>query len=76
MRYVAEHCATLEEGIETIKKFYSAGVCRSGSIYLLADFNKGAIVECTARHVAVGEVDFAYEVRANNFFITFFYINR
>ena len=69
MRYVAEHCATLEEGVETVKKFYSAGVCRSGSIYLLADFNKGAIVECTARHVAAAPVEFAYEVRANNFLL-------
>ena len=69
MRYVAEHCANLEEGVAMVKKFYSTGVCRSGSIYLLADFNTGAIVECTARHVAAAPVEFAYEVRANNFLL-------
>ncbi len=69
IRYVAEHCANLEEGVAMVKKFYSTGVCRSGSIYLLADFNSGAIVECTARHVAAAPVEFAYEVRANNFLL-------
>ena len=69
MRYVAEHCSTLEEAVATVKKFYSTGICRSGSIYLLADFNKGAIVECTVRHVAAAPVEFAYEVRANNFLL-------
>ena len=69
MRYIAEHCATLEEGVATLKKFYSTGLCRSGSIYLLADFNSGMIVEATARHVAAAPVDFACEVRANNFLL-------
>ena len=36
MRYVAEHCATLDEAVATIKEFYAKGICRSGSIYLLA----------------------------------------
>lgn len=69
MRYVAEHCSNLDEAVETLKKFYSTGICRSGSIYLLADFNRGMIVECTSRHVAAAPVDFAYEVRANNFLL-------
>ena len=69
MRYVAEQCATLEEAVAVIKEFYAKGICRSGSIYLLADFNRGMIVEATARHVAAAPVEFAYEVRANNFLL-------
>ena len=69
MRYIAEHCSTLEDAEAMIRKFYTTGVCRSGSIYLLADFNRGLIVEATPRHVASSWVDFAYEVRANNFLL-------
>ena len=69
MRYIAEHCANLEEGVAVLKKFYSTGICRSGSIYLLADFNSGMIVECTSRHVSAAPVEFACEVRANNFLL-------
>ena len=69
MRYIAEHCSTLEEAEEMLKKFYTTGLCRSGSIYLLADFNRGLIVEATPRHVASGWVNFACEVRANNFLL-------
>ncbi|MBR2872416.1 MAG: hypothetical protein IKB99_02865 [Lentisphaeria bacterium] len=69
MRYVAEHCANLTEAAATLKKFYTSGICRSGSIYLLADFNSGMIIEATARHIAEARVDFSYEVRANNFLL-------
>ena len=69
MRYIAEHCSTLEEAADTLRKFYVSGACRSGSIYLLADFNRGLIVEATPRHVAEAWVNFACEVRANNFLL-------
>ena len=69
IRYIAEHCSTLEEAAETLKKFYTSGICRSGSIYLLADCNRGLIIEATTRHVAEGWVNFACEARANNFLL-------
>ena len=69
LRYIAEHCATLDEAVAMLKKFYSCGIGRSSSIYLLADLDRGMIVETTAKHYSCAEVNFSYEVRANNYLL-------
>ena len=65
LRYIAENCATKDEAVSCLKEFYRSGIARSGSIYLIADLNSGAIVEATARRVAGADLDFAFEARAN-----------
>ena len=69
LRYIAEHCTTLDEALAMLKKFYRTGLGRSSSIYLLADFERGVIVETTAKHFSCAEVNFSYEVRANNYLL-------
>lgn len=69
LRHIAEHCANLEEAVAMLKKFYRTGLGRSSSIYLLADLDSGAIIETTGKHLAYAEVNFAYEVRANNYLL-------
>ena len=69
LRHIAEHCANLEEAVAMLKKFYRTGIGRSSSIYLLADLDSGAIIETTGKHFAYAEVNFAYEVRANNYLL-------
>ena len=69
LRHIAEHCANLDEAVAMLKKFYRTGLGRSSSIYLLADLDSGAIIETTGKHLAYAEVNFAYEVRANNYLL-------
>ncbi len=69
LRHIAEHCADLEEAVAMLKKFYRTGLGRSSSIYLLADLDSGAIIETTGKHLAYAEVNFSYEVRANNYLL-------
>ena len=69
LRHIAEHCANIEEAVAMLKKFYRTGIGRSSSIYLLADLDSGAIIETTGKHFAYAEVNFAYEVRANNYLL-------
>ena len=66
LRYLAENCATKDDAVACLKEFYRSGIARSGSIYLIADLNSGAVVEATARRVASADLDFAFEARANN----------
>ena len=69
LRHIAEHCANLEEAAAMLKKFHTSGIVRSASIYLLADLNSGMIFEGTASHHAAACVNFAFEVRANNYLL-------
>ena len=69
LRHIAEHCANLDEAVAMLKKFYRTELGRSSSIYLLADLDSGAIIETTGKHLAYAEVNFAYEVRANNYLL-------
>ena len=69
LRHIAEHCANLDEAVAMLKKFYQTELGRSSSIYLLADLDSGAIIETTGKHLAYAEVNFAYEVRANNYLL-------
>ena len=69
LRHIAEHCADLDEAVAMLKKFYRTGIGRSSSIYLLADLDRGAIIETTGKHLSYAEVNFAYEVRANNYLL-------
>lgn len=69
LRHIAEHCANLDEAVAMLKKFYRNGLGRSSSIYLLADLDSGAIIETTGKHLAYAEVNFSYEVRANNYLL-------
>ena len=69
LRHIAEHCANLDEAVAMLKKFYRTGLGRSSSIYLLADLDSGAIIETTGKHLAYAEVNFSYEVRANNYLL-------
>ena len=69
LRHIAEHCANLDEAVAMLKKFYRTELGRSSSIYLLADLDSGAIIETTGKHLAYAEVNFSYEVRANNYLL-------
>lgn len=69
LRHIAEHCADLDEAVAMLKKFYRTGLGRSSSIYLLADLDRGAIIETTGKHFSCAEVNFSYEVRANNYLL-------
>ena len=69
LRYIAEHCANIQEASAVLKKFHTAGFVRSASLYLLADLNSGMILEGTASHHAAADVNFAFEVRANNYLL-------
>ncbi len=69
LRYVAEHCANLDEAVAMMKKMHRMGLVRSLSLYLLADLDRGMIFEATPRYFACGEVNFSFEVRANNYLL-------
>ncbi len=69
LRYVAEHCANLDEAVAMMKKLHRMGLARSISLYLLADLDRGMIFEATPRHFSCAEVNFSYEVRANNYLL-------
>lgn len=69
LRYVAEHCANLDEAVAMMKKLHRLGLVRSISLYLLADPERGMIFEATPRHFSCSEVNFSFEVRANNYLL-------
>lgn len=69
LRYVAEHCADLDEAVAMMKKLHRLGLVRSISLYLLADLDRGMIFEATPRHFSCAEVNFSFEVRANNYLL-------
>lgn len=69
LRCVAEHCANLDEAVAMMKKLHRMGLVRSISLYLLADLDRGMIFEATPRHFSCSEVNFSYEVRANNYLL-------
>ena len=69
LRYIAEHCGTLDEAVAMLKKFHDSGIARSSSFYLLADLNSGMIMETTANHYSCAEVKFAYDVRSNSYIL-------
>ncbi|MBQ9088895.1 MAG: hypothetical protein IJY46_08990 [Lentisphaeria bacterium] len=69
LRYVAEHCANLDEAAAMMKKLHRMGLVRSLSLYLMADLDRGMIFEATPRYFACGEVNFSFEVRANNYLL-------
>ena len=69
LRYVAEHCADLDEAVAMMKKLHRLGLVRSISLYLLADPERGMIFEATPRHFSCSEVNFSFEVRANNYLL-------
>ena len=69
LRYVAEHCADLDEAVAMMKKLHRMGLVRSISLYLLADPERGMIFEATPRHFSCSEVNFSFEVRANNYLL-------
>ena len=69
LRYLAEHCATADEALATLKKMYDHGFMRDGDIYFIADCSKGFVVETTTSHAAYAEITFGFEVRANNYLL-------
>lgn len=69
LRAIAEHCATLDEAMAMLKKFYNLGLARSASFYLLADLNRGMIMEATPNKYACAEVNSAFDVRSNSYLL-------
>jgi len=69
LRYLAEQCADTAEAEAKLRKLYAAGVIRGSDLYLLADLNRGVVIETTSRSVASASVDFGFEVRANTFLL-------
>lgn len=69
LRYVAEHCADLQEAGAMLKKLHDSGILRSPSIYLLADPDQAMIFEGSAKRYASAPVTFGFEVRANNYLL-------
>jgi hypothetical protein len=68
-RFVAEQCATVDEAVAMLRKFYTQGIMRDNDIYSIADRNGGAIVEATPRRLAEARLTSGFEVRANNFLL-------
>ena len=66
LRLLAERCADVAEAEALMRKLHRAGIVRGSSIYLLADLNRGIVIETTGRHLAAAPVDFGFEARANN----------
>ena len=66
LRLLAEQCADVAEAEALMRKLHRAGIVRGSSIYILADLNRGLVIETTGRHLAAAPVDFGFEARANN----------
>ena len=66
LRLLAEQCADVAEAEALMRKLHRAGIVRGSSIYLLADLDRGVVIETTGRHIASAPVDFGFEARANN----------
>ena len=69
LRLLAEQCADVAEAEAMFKKLHTRGIVGGSSIYLIADLNRGVVIEATGRHLAVAPVDFGFEARANNFLL-------
>ena len=69
LRYLAEHCASADEALATLKKIYDRGFMRDGDLYFIADPDKGYVVETTTNHVSAAAITFGFEVRANNYLL-------
>ena len=69
LRLLAEKCATAAEAEAMLRKLHARGVVRGASIYLIADPERGFVVEVTSRRLAAAEVGFGFEARANNFLL-------
>ena len=66
LRLLAEQCANAAEAEALLRKLHRAGIVRGSSIYLIADLDRGVVIETTGRHLAAAPVDFGFEARANN----------
>ena len=69
LRLLAEQCADVAEAEAMFRKLHTRGIVGGSSIYLIADLDRGVIIEATGRHLAVAPVDFGFEARANNFLL-------
>ena len=69
LRLLAEQCADVAEAEALFRKLHTRGIVGGSSIYLIADLDRGVIIEATGRHLAVAPVDFGFEARANNFLL-------
>ena len=69
LRFLAEQCADAVSAEKLLRKIHAAGVLSSPCIYLIADPDRGFVVETTARHYAAVPVTFGFEARANSFLL-------
>jgi len=69
LRLLAEKCATAAEAEAMLRELHVSGVVRGASIYLIADPDRGFVVEVTGRRLASAAVGFGFESRANNFLL-------
>ena len=69
LRLLAEQCADVAEAEALFRKLHVRGIVGGSSIYLIADLDRGVVIEATGRHLAVAHIDFGFEARANNFLL-------
>lgn len=69
LRFLAEQCADAAEAEAMFKKLHTRGIVGGSSIYLIADLDRGVVIEATGRHLAASHIDFGFEARANNFLL-------
>ena len=69
LRLLAEQCADVAEAEAMFRELHARGIVGGSSIYLVADPDRGVVIEATGRHLAVAPVDFGFEARANNFLL-------
>ena len=69
LRLLAERCADVAEAEAMFRELHTRGIVGGSSIYLIADLDRGVIIEATGRHLSVAPVDFGFEARANNFLL-------
>ena len=69
LRLLAEQCANAAEAEAMFRRLHTRGIVIGSSIYLIADPDRGVIIETTGRHLAAAHLDFGFEARANNFLL-------
>ena len=69
LRLLAEQCADVAEAEAMMRKLHTRGIVVGSSIYLIADLDRGVVIEATGRHLAVSHLNFGFEARANNFLL-------
>jgi len=69
LRLLAEQCADAAEAEAMFRRLHTRGIVIGSSIYLIADLNRGVIIEATGRHLAAAHLDFGFEARANSFLL-------